>query len=150
MSDYDDDNTNEDLPAALRKQLKEKDKELKATLDRLTAIEKRDRERTLGDVFKEKGLPAKAAKFFPADTDASVENVESWLTENADVFGFKPVETKPDEATPQVPDAYGRLANIQSPQGDSGGDAALLHSINGFTNEADLLALITANGGGAL
>ena len=44
-----------------------------------------------------KGVPDKVAKFIPGDV-STPEQVESWLAENADVFGFQLAEeTAPSE-----------------------------------------------------
>jgi hypothetical protein len=39
-------------------------------------------------VLDSKGVPSKIAKFIPSDV-ATPEQVESWLSDNADVFGFQ-------------------------------------------------------------
>lgn len=150
MSQYDDENNNDsDLVKDLRKQLADKDKTIKELAEKFDGVSKRDRERTLNDVFKEKGVPAKAAKFFPADAEVTEESVDAWLSEYADVFGLQKVETnESQEPAPQVPDAYARLQAIQSPSVSTGAAADLLHQVTNAT-EADLLAMILAAGGGA-
>ena len=141
---YDDEPS--DLPAALRKQLKEKDKALKELTDKFEAVARRDRDRTLTDAFSEKGFPVKAAKFFPKDVEVTADSVNEWALENAELFGLKLI--KDEQQPPAVPDAYGRLAAITAPSVSSGSEADLLHQVSNM-NEADLVKLITQHGGGA-
>lgn len=155
--DFDDDEINDgnqsgkDVLAQLRKALKEKDKQLKELSENFASVSKRDRERALADALKEKNVSTKVAKFFPSDKDATEDNINSWLMENADVFGFKLDEKPADEPdAPPVPDAYRRLQAISDPSSSQSGDAAILHQVNSATTEQELLAMIMAAGGGGV
>ena len=152
MSDYDEDAEFDELPAALRKQLKAKDKQLNELLAQYEQVAKRDRERTLSDALTAKGLPAKVAKLMPADMDPTPEAVESWLTDYADVFGIQKAATQQQAVndTPPVPDAWQRIQSISQTTSSESGESAALHSINSATTEADLMKLILDAGGGAL
>lgn len=155
MSDYDDndanDNDSNELPAALRKQLKQKDKELAEIREQFKAVASRDRERTLSDALTSRGLNAKVAKLLPADLDLSPESIDTWLTEYADVFGLqKTSEPKVEElVAPPVPDAWQRIQNISQTASSESGESAVLHSISAATSEADLVKMILDAGGGA-
>ena len=156
MSDYDDDDVNErdsnELPAALRKQLKAKDKELAEIREQFKAVASRDRERTLSDALTSRGLNAKVAKLLPADLDLSPESIDAWLTDYADVFGLqKPAVSKPAEelVAPPVPDAWQRIQNISQTASSESGESAVLHSISNATSEQDLIKMILDAGGGA-
>lgn len=158
MSEYDFDNDEfdasgnaKDILAQLRKALKEKDKALKELTDNYAAVSKRDRERALADALKEKNVSPKVAKFFPSDKDVTEENINAFLMDNADVFGFKLEDGKPaDEQppAPPVPDAYKRLQAISDPASSIAGDAAVVHQLTSAASEADLIAMILAAGGG--
>ena len=145
FDDDDDDTTTDELPAALRKQLKAKDKAMAELQKSYGEIMKRDRDRTLGETLTAKGLPAKVAKFFPADGD--IATIDAWLTENEDVFG-KPKEPEADQSAPEVPDAFGRLNKIGGTSANSG-EADVLHNVNNAASEQDLIKMIMDAGGGA-
>ena len=77
-----------DLVRKLRKQLKAEQKRNKELETSLGDLSKAQRERVLKDVFSSRGVNTKVMKFVPQDLDASEEAINSWLEENADVFGF--------------------------------------------------------------
>lgn len=152
MTDFDDDEDNgTDLPASLRKQIRERDKELKAARERLEALESKDRTRSLQDTLKARNVSDKLAKFYPSDKDTTEENINAWLAEHADVFGLKLDAPPADEPpAPVVPDGMQRLQNISTPSQTEGGDAAILHQINSAATAEELTALIMGAGGGAV
>ena len=78
-------------PANLRKELKRAEREKKELAEQLANIQSDLRNRSVKEVLAQKGVPDKVAKFIPGDV-STPEQVDAWLTENADVFGFtKPV-----------------------------------------------------------
>jgi|NOAtaT_7_FD_contig_51_1311072_length_818_multi_2_in_0_out_0_2 hypothetical protein len=77
-----------DLVRKLRKALKAEQKRNKELETSLGDLSKAQRERVLKDVFTSRGVNTKVMKFVPNDLDASEESINSWLEENADVFGF--------------------------------------------------------------
>ena len=84
---YTDDQTQSDGPANLRKALKRAEKEKKELAEQLASIQSDLRSRSVKDVLATKGVPDKVAKFIPGDV-TTPEQIDAWLTENADVFGF--------------------------------------------------------------
>jgi hypothetical protein len=107
---YDDDEDDLDLveetqqedkngPANLRKALKRAEKEKKELAEQLAQIQSDLRGRTVKEILAQKGVPDKVAKFIPGDV-STPEQVDAWLTENADVFGFQKAEAE----TAQVSD----------------------------------------------
>ncbi len=149
--DFDDDLDGSDLLKDLRKQLSQKDKELKEFKANFETLAKRDRERTLADTFKAKNVSEKVAKFYPSDRDASEDNIAAWLTENADVFGIKLDAPPAGEAdAPPVPAGVQRMQALDSPSVLETGEAALLHQINQATSADDLTRLIQSMGGGSV
>jgi hypothetical protein len=89
-------------PANLRKALRRAEKEKKELTEQLANIQQDLRSRSVKEVLASKGVPDKVAKFIPGDV-STPEQVESWLTENADVFGIKLAEeTAPSEEVPNT------------------------------------------------
>jgi hypothetical protein len=91
--DFDDVEETQDAngPANLRKALKRAEKEKKELAEQLAAIQSDLRSRSVKEVLAQKGVPDKVAKFVPADV-STPEQIDAWLTENADIFGIKPAE----------------------------------------------------------
>lgn len=72
----------------LRAQLEEALQAKKSLEQELASLKGQVRERTVADVLQAKGVNVKVAKFIPSDIEGD-EAIGTWLTENADVFGFK-------------------------------------------------------------
>jgi hypothetical protein len=89
-------------PANLRKALKRAEKEKKELMEQLASIQSDLRSRSVKEVLASKGVPDKVAKFIPGDV-STPEQIDSWLVENADVFGFQvSEEAAPSEETPNT------------------------------------------------
>ena len=89
-------------PANLRKALRRAEKEKKELTEQLASIQQDLRSRSVKEVLASKGVSDKVAKFIPGDV-STPEQVESWLTENADIFGFQVAEeTAPSEEKPNT------------------------------------------------
>ena len=130
-------------PANLRKALKRAEKEKKELAEQLAAIQSDLRSRSVKEVLASKGVPDKLAKFIPSDV-STPEQVDAWLAENADVFGFsKPTESAQvsDETKANVA-AYQRInaatQNANTPTRDT--DMAAKLNSNALT-KADLDAM---------
>jgi hypothetical protein len=97
-------------PANLRKALKRAEKEKKDLAEQLAAIQSDLRSRSVKEVLATKGVPDKVAKFIPGDV-TTPEQIDSWLTENADVFGFSKTEeaVQADEETQANVASYQRI-----------------------------------------
>jgi len=91
--DFDDIEETQDAngPANLRKALKRAEKEKKDLAEQLAAIQSDLRSRSVKEVLAQKGVPDKVAKFVPGDI-STPEQIDAWLSENADIFGIKPAE----------------------------------------------------------
>ena len=85
-------------PAELRKALKKEKTERENDAKELATLRAELRARSVKDVLDKKGVSDKVAKFIPADVTTS-EQIDSWLTENADVFGFT---TEKSEANTEI------------------------------------------------
>ena len=89
--DYEEETSDSNGPANLRKALKKAERERTALQEQLTAVKNNLRERSVKDVLETKGVNSKIAKFIPSDVEAP-EQIAAWLDENADVFGFRTEE----------------------------------------------------------
>lgn len=74
-------------PAELRKALKKEKTERENDAKEIATLRAALRARSVKDVLDSKGVSPKIAKFIPSDVTAP-DQIESWLSENADVFGF--------------------------------------------------------------
>ena len=110
-------------PANLRKALRRAEKEKKELSEQLASIQQDLRSRSVKEVLASKGVPDKVAKFIPGDV-STPEQVESWLTENADVFGIQinedtaPSEEKPNTNAMQVQRINAVTHNANTPSRD--------------------------------
>jgi hypothetical protein len=89
-------------PANLRKALKRAEREKKDLAEQLASIQQDLRSRSVKEVLASKGVPDKVAKFIPGDI-STPEQVNAWLTENADVFGFSTSDEAEAAPTEEVP-----------------------------------------------
>jgi len=144
--DFEVDTSQNEAPANLRKALKRAEKEKKDLAEQLASIQADLRSRSVKDVLATKGVPDKVARFIPADV-STPEQVDAWLNENADVFGFsKPADAPADEAVQANIRSYDRInaatQNVNSPTRD----ADLMAKLSGAKN-IDELNAITGNPG---
>jgi hypothetical protein len=140
--DLDVDTSQNEAPANLRKALKRAEKEKKDLAEQLASIHADLRSRNVKDVLATKGVPDKVAKFIPADV-STPEQVDAWLEENSDVFGFSKSEADApaDEEKQANIRSYDRInaatQNVNSPTRD----ADLLAKLNGATSIQELNAV---------
>jgi hypothetical protein len=95
--------TGADLVKDLRKQIKALQKEKQEFVSELSSLRASERQRSVAEVLAANGVNAKVAKFIPTDVEGE-EAVNSWLVENAEVFGFTLGE-KAGDAAPAVDEA---------------------------------------------
>ena len=101
-------------PANLRKALKRAEREKKELSDQLASIQADLRGRSVKEVFEQKGVSSKIAKFIPGDV-STPEQIDVWLNENADVFGFATPEDAPsNEPTPNARETQRINASLQN------------------------------------
>ena len=135
-----------DLLKQLRKELKNKSKMLSEMEGQLSSIKTEQRHNVIKSVLESKGVSPKIAKFIPQDIDASPEALDTWIQENADVFGLTvqtPSKSEPDLAMLRQIDAV--TANAQSP---AGMDDIMFRLQNAQTAD-EITSLIFQNGGEA-
>lgn len=100
----------------------------------LAALNARDRERSLSDVLRSKGLNGKLAKFYPANEEASEEKIDAWLKDNADVFGrpaAQPDQPQAPEFSPDLRTAYEQFSQSMN----SGPSEDMVSQIKNFKLE---------------
>ena len=132
-------------PANLRKALKREQREKKQLAEQLAQIQTELRSRSVKEVLETKGVPSKVAKFIPGDI-STPEQIDAWLNENADVFGFtKTKETaQADEETKANVAAYQRINAATQNANTPTRDADLMSKIAG-AKSIDELNAITGN-----
>ena len=115
-------------PANLRKALKRAEREKKELSDQLASIQADLRGRSVKEVLEQKGVSSKIAKFIPGDV-STPEQIDVWLNENADVFGFATPEDAPsEEPTPNARETQrinATLQNANTPSRDADAAAKL-------------------------
>jgi len=127
--DFDtEDQIQSDGPANLRKALKKAERENKELAGQLANIQQDLRSRSVKDVLASKGVPDKVAKFIPGDI-STPEQIDSWLEENADIFGFSPK----DESAPTEEAPNSNAMNVQRIN-------AVTHNANTPTRNQDVAA----------
>ena len=129
-------------PANLRKALKRAEKEKKELAEQLSAIQSDLRSRSVKEVLATKGVPDKVAKFIPSDI-STPEQIDSWLTENADVFGFSKTEeaVQADEETQANVTSYQRINAATQNAGTPSRDQDLAAKLAGVKTLDELNAL---------
>lgn len=138
-------NSDSDLLKQLRKELKAKTKAISEYETKMAGLESERRQNVIKSVLESKGVSPKIAKFIPNDVEPSAEVIESWIEENADVFGLTAVrqdQAQPDLATLRQIDAV--AASAQSPAAMDD----LMLRINDAQSMEELQNLIYQEGGG--
>lgn len=107
--------------------LKKQHKELQESYSLVT---KSQRERSVKDVLDSLGLPEKVSAFIPEDV-TSPEDVEAWVNEYGDVFGFQvqPEGNSGEEIEAQDFSALNRISQTQAGGRPYSGDADQLDSL---------------------
>ena len=129
-------------PANLRKALKRAEKEKKDLADQLAAIQSDLRSRSVKEVLATKGVPDKVAKFIPGDV-STPEQIDAWLNENADVFGFaapEPVQQSEEDRSHQA--SYQRINAATQNASAPARDADLQAKLEGAKTLEELNALV--------
>lgn len=154
--DWDDSNESEGFKN-LRKQFKEQAKLIKEYQDQMAQLQRQNRGATIAQALTSRGLPAKAANFYPADLGTDEESVDKWFNENKDVFGVaQPSSTTPEDDRGTLTEAEKR--GYQAMQDMDAYDARVVQDFKSQIDqikydpadpskgEAELLALLKANG----
>jgi len=129
-------------PANLRKALKRAEKEKKELAEQLASIQSDLRNRSLKDVLASKGVPDKIAKFIPSDVTAP-EQIDAWLNEHSDVFGFaKPEDAPANEEKEATKASYQRINAATQNANAPVRDADTVAKINGTNSREELDVLV--------
>jgi len=129
-------------PANLRKALKRAEKEKKELAEQLASIQSDLRSRSLKEVLASKGVPDKIAKFIPSDVTAP-EQIDAWLNEHSDVFGFaKPEDAPANEEKEATKASYQRINAATQNANAPVRDADTVAKINGTNSREELDVLV--------
>jgi hypothetical protein len=83
----------DDLVKKLRKAKRADEKRIKELTEQLEGLSRVQRERTVKEVLEKKGVNPKAQRLIMKDLeDINEETVNTWLDDNADLFGLKIAE----------------------------------------------------------
>lgn len=156
--DDDDDEGNKNqqqLPKGFRQHLKKLEDDNKAMMDELGKYRSAARRGTIEEILAEKKMNPKIARLVPSDLEATKENVERWLSDNADVFTPQAPPSDDgegeEEEDPYVVEreSYARRNRVES-AGTSKVDRNTdsLSRIQGFKTREELDAYVTSKGGG--
>lgn len=96
LFDDDEEISEADLPKKLRAKIKELSSKVNDLESENNALKSEKRSQTVTKVLAEKGLNPGIAKFVPADLDD--EGVETWLSENAELFAGGQAQQSPQQA----------------------------------------------------
>jgi len=72
---------------ALRKLTKTQAEELKALRTEMGKLQAVSRHSGLAEILSARNLDPRVAKFYPKDRETTVESVDEWVAENAELFG---------------------------------------------------------------
>ena len=100
---------NNKLVRDLRKQLKQKEKELADFNSKLGELSKAQRERAVKDILEARGVNKKIASFIPSDLDPTEESLSKWLDDNGDVFGIQAPDTNQNNVDPVEAAKYQKM-----------------------------------------
>lgn len=110
--DFDIDNLDDDSGSnvlkELRKAYKAKEKQVKELEEKLTELSTASRQNTIEGVLTDAGVDTRISRFIP-DTVTTADEVQSWLSENGDLFGIEVQSAA--EPTPEIQAAH-RMANM--------------------------------------
>lgn len=79
----------DDALKKVRRADRAKEKRIRELESELSSLRKFQRDSVVQSVLNEKGVNSKVASFIPSDLDTSAEAINSWLEQNADVFGIQ-------------------------------------------------------------
>ena len=117
---------------ALRKQLEDALKKNKEMADRLAAVEARERTQSVEKALSERGLNPKLAKFVSQEDGSDPARLDTWIKENAELFG---AGTAPEaqtsgqpSVTPEQAEAHKRIQQVSQNGAHTVSDVSALQS----------------------
>ena len=141
-TEVNDNDTGSDLLKKLRKAKRADEKRIKELTEQLEGFSKKQREQIVMDILEQTGVNPKAARLILKDLDdVSVDSVNEWLYDNADLFGLEveqdaPLASELDYAELRQQDIITQGAYTP----DRAEDMAC--RVNNAENAEDLIALI--------
>jgi hypothetical protein len=134
--------TGSDLLKKLRKAKRSDEKRIKELTEQLEGFSKKQREQIVMDILEQTGVNPKAARLILKDLDdVSVDSVNEWLYDNADLFGLEveqdaPLASEIDYAELRQQDIVTQGAYTPDRSED------MAFRVNNAENAEDLIALI--------
>lgn len=133
-----------DLVKKLRRDVKNLQKRNRELETSYTEVSKAQRERIINDALASKGVNPKIAKFIPTDIEASQDAINSWLENNADIFGISQ-DTPKSPADSQDIRTMNKIADVTSNLEAPGVTTDLERKIHSATTEAEILQILSGN-----
>ena len=136
--------TNDRLVRDLRKQIKERDRQLKDINDKFESLSKIEKERVVKSVLDAKGVNQKAARLIMKDLDdVNDESVNRWLDDNGDLFGLVKEQVQDpqqqlDRAALRQQDIVTQNAMTPTP------DTDVLERLNNATSAEEIIKMINS------
>ena len=136
--------TNDRLVRDLRKQIKERDRQLKDINDKFESLSKIEKERVVKSVLDAKGVNQKAARLIMKDLDdVNDESVNRWLDDNGDLFGLVKEQVQDpqqqlDRAALRQQDIVTQNAMTPTP------DTDVLERLNNATSAQEIINMINS------
>lgn len=79
----------DDALKKVRRAERAKEKRIKELESELSSLRKFQRDSVVQSVLNEKGVNTKVASFIPSDLETTPEAINSWLEQNAEIFGIQ-------------------------------------------------------------
>lgn len=125
---------------SLRAALKAANAQIKAANTELSTFRTKERQGTLSDLLKSKGVPEAAYGLYPKDADASEEAVTEWVKTYGAAFGIQVQPTGLDPATVAAMQQV-QSASATAPTPAPGDVSTLQARIAGAKNREELHAI---------
>lgn len=140
----DDDNTNSDNGISnLRKADRVKSKRIKELESELESLRNFQRTTTVSSVLAEKGVNPKIASFIPADIATDPEAIDSWLNENAEIFGYTKAESQQEsQVSREDMQAFRRIEAVSSSAVSPDDVNDMASRLNNAQSAEELIALL--------
>lgn len=122
-------------------------KKAKDLEDKVTALTKQLTERNLKDVLQTKSLNPGLAKWMAVDgiDGSDVAKVDTWLTDNAALIGYKPAASDESDAPDERAAEFARMQNAQANAMPAGKFTEVVANINKATATGHEISIDAVN-----
>lgn len=142
---------------ALREKAEADSKRIAELSDMVNKLTTEHRISSVGSLFEQRGVSPKVAKFYDGDADAA--QVDAWIQENSDVFGFQgaqavahqEVDPTPSPAAPPAvsladQEAFLRMQSMSIDGTPAANNDEVVGALNSAQSMEDLLAAMQRHG----